>query len=185
MQIEGSCGASWAFSATGALEGAYALSRGRILKLSDQQLIDCSADYGNNGCDGGYMDQGFWYVIDNGITLAENYPYSAKKSKCIYKSSMKYFRVTECVEVHPRNYSKLITAVLEAPVAVAVDATTFRFYNDGVFDRSCDTDLNRGVMIVINEDAVGWVWDTQRKGLLESEELAGCGLGKKGIYASL
>lgn len=70
VQTEGACGASWAFSATGALEALYAFSRGRIIKLSDQQLLDCSGDYGNNGCDGGFMDQALWYVTDNGITTA-------------------------------------------------------------------------------------------------------------------
>lgn len=70
VQTEGACGSSWAFSATGALEALYAFSRGKILKLSDQQLLDCSRDYGNNGCDGGFMDQAMWYVTDNGITTA-------------------------------------------------------------------------------------------------------------------
>lgn len=105
------------------------------------------------------MDQAFWYVIDNGITLYENYPYNAKSSRCIYKSSLKYYRITECIDITPKNYSKLITAVLHAPVAVAIDATNFRFYNDGVYDKPCDTSLNRGVSYIVNLDAASWVWN--------------------------
>jgi cathepsin L len=184
VQTEGNCGSSWAFSATGALEGAYALSRGRIIKVSDQQLVDCSQIYGNNGCNGGFMDQAFWYVIDNGIALAEVYPYSGKASKCIYKSSLKYFRITDCIDIVPKNYSKLISAVLHAPVSVAVDATNFRFYNDGVFDRSCDTSLNRGVTQFINLDAISWLWNVGRERLLEVEKFSGDRLGKRWLYAT-
>lgn len=172
VQIEGACGASWAFSATGALEGLYALSRGRILKLSDQQLIECSGDYGNNGCNGGYMDQAFWYVMDNGIALAEVYPYNAKASRCVYKATMKYFKISECIDVPSKNYSKLISAVLHAPVSVAVDSTNFRFYNDGVFDRACDTDLNRGVLSNFILDAASRIWNSGWERLLEYQEFA-------------
>ena len=61
---------------------------------------------------------------------------------------MKLFSTTDCAEVQPRNYTKLLSALVQHPVAVAVDATNFRFYNDGVFDRACDADLNRGVFLI-------------------------------------
>merc|ERR1712232_955309 len=38
-QIGESC---WAFSATGALESAYAIATGHLYQLSEQQLCDCS-----------------------------------------------------------------------------------------------------------------------------------------------
>jgi KDEL-tailed cysteine endopeptidase len=47
VQNQGTCGASWAFAATGALEGLYAQTKGKLVKLSDQNLLDCSDDYGN------------------------------------------------------------------------------------------------------------------------------------------
>ena len=46
------CASCWSFSAVSVIESAYALSTGKIVKLSEQQLIDCNfnAITGNWGC---------------------------------------------------------------------------------------------------------------------------------------
>lgn len=43
-QTQGQCGASYAFSAVGALEGAWALSQKELVTLSEQNIIDCSGN---------------------------------------------------------------------------------------------------------------------------------------------
>ena len=74
------------------------------------------------------MDQGIWYIMDNGIATDDQYAYAGKASKCQYKPSMQIYKVKDCAEVTPENYSKLISAVNQQPVAVAVASSQFKFY---------------------------------------------------------
>lgn len=87
VQNQGSCGASWAFAAVAALEGLYAQTKMKLVKLSEQHLLDCSDEYGNEGCNGGLMDQAFWYVIDNGIANNDTYPYAGQVKAAIHSGS--------------------------------------------------------------------------------------------------
>ena len=77
VKNQGSCGSCWAFSAVGIME-SWSLMKGKSVNLSEQQLVDCSKKYGNQGCNGGFNYQGLAYVKDHGIIATSSYPYVAK-----------------------------------------------------------------------------------------------------------
>ncbi|XP_069938015.1 cathepsin L-like peptidase, partial [Cherax quadricarinatus] len=139
---------------TGSLEGQHFRKTGQLVSLSEQNLIDCSAKYGNGGCDGGLMDYAFQYIKDNGgIDTEEAYPYTAKENKCCYNASESGAEDTGFVDISEGSEDALMKAVATVgPVSVAIDASrdSFQFYRHGVYDEAdcSSTYLDHGVLVV-------------------------------------
>lgn len=65
-----------------AIEGQNAIKNNIKVDLSEQELVDCSTKYGNEGCNGGWMDTSFEYVKDHGISKLTDYAYAGKDGSC-------------------------------------------------------------------------------------------------------
>jgi len=162
IKNQGQCGSCWSFSTTGSVEGQHFIKKQAsptgmkpLVGLSEQNLMDCSTSYGNQGCDGGLMDQAFEYIIANkGIELEVDYPYTAEDGySCLYKSKDRGACIENYHDIPTGDEAALHTAIANVgPVSVAIDASqsSFQFYSGGVYyEPACSsTQLDHGVLAV-------------------------------------
>ncbi|KAK4860368.1 hypothetical protein QYF36_022266 [Acer negundo] len=151
VKDQGSCGASWAFAATGAMEGINKIVTGSLVSLSEQELIECNLSY-NKGCEGGLMDYAYQFVMDNhGINTDEEYPYRAHDWECDkHYLKRRYVTIDGYTDVPENNETLLLQAVAAQPVSVGICASdrAFQFYHWGIFTGPCSKSLNHAVLIV-------------------------------------
>ncbi|EPQ15872.1 Cathepsin L1 [Myotis brandtii] len=127
---------------------------GKLISLSEQNLVDCSQAQGNEGCSGGLMENAFQDVKSNGgLDSEESYPYQAKGGPCKYRPEDSVANDTGFVDI-PGQESALVKAVATVgPISVAIDASrlSFQSYEDGIYyERRCSSVdlLDHGVLVV-------------------------------------
>ncbi len=63
------------------MEGAHFLASGTLVKLSEQQCVDCVTE--DKGCNGGWQEDCFLYAEQNGMNTEEQYPYFDNADACL------------------------------------------------------------------------------------------------------
>jgi len=153
VKNQGSCGSCWSFSTTGSLEGAYYLKYKTLKSFSEQELVSC--DTTDHGCNGGWMDTAFEWVMSNkGLASEADYPYTSgtgTTAKCITTAPQDP-KVTPSgyTDVTPGSVSALMSAVAQQPVSIAIQANqkAFQSYSSGVLTGRCGQNLDHGVLAV-------------------------------------
>ena len=153
VKDQGHCGSCWAFSTTGAMEGAHFVASGELVSLSEQNIVDCS--WLNHGCNGGLPDLAFMYAEGHKIETEAAYPYVAKTGllACKYKKDLGVVGVTTYNDVAKKSTTQFKAFLEKGPVAVAVqaDRDVFHQYTSGIITgTACGTSLDHAIL------AVGW-----------------------------
>ncbi|CAH1391947.1 unnamed protein product [Nezara viridula] len=178
------CGACWAFSSTGAIEGQLFRKTGKLVSLSEQQLIDCSRSYNNSGCKGGLMYKSFNYLKDvEGLESEDSYPYKSMDNRCRYKKNniVPGTKVQAYTYIQSMDDDALKAAVATVgPISIAVTAGNpgFKFYRRGY-----GSDNGEDYWLVKN--SWGTEWGENGFMRLTRAKKNACGISSMAIYPIL
>jgi len=203
VKDQGQCGSCWSFSSTGAIEGIYFLKKGKLTSDSEQNLMDCSTSYGNQGCNGGLMTSAFKYVAANGgVDTEASYPYTAKQGTCHYSSANIGGSISNYKTVASGSETALVTAINSQPVSVAIDAShnSFQLYKSGIYyEPACSSSrLDHGVLAVgygstgatngdyyIVKNSWGVSWGTAGYIQMARNRQNNCGIATQAAYPTI
>jgi len=151
---QGQCISGWAFATIGALEAFAGIKRDEVGKFrferySEQQLIDCSISFGNQGCKGGSMANALNYTSQFGVMREEDYPFTETTNECQYESKKVDYK-NQGYHIFSGDFA-LEQALDQNPVAVSIagDSDVFRFYTSGILTSSdCGSTPNHGALVI-------------------------------------
>uniref|UniRef100_A0A8C5B3A3 Cathepsin H n=1 Tax=Gadus morhua TaxID=8049 RepID=A0A8C5B3A3_GADMO len=131
VKNQGHCGSCWTFSTTGCLESVTAIARGKLLLLSEQQLVDCAQAFNNHGCNGGLPSQAFEYIRYNGGIMTEFDHHNLDQL-----TSLQPIDITLCLLQYDEK--AMVDAVARLnPVSLGFEVTSdFMHYKEGVYTSS-------------------------------------------------
>jgi C1A family cysteine protease len=197
VKNQGACGSCWTFGAIATVEGAHFIKSGKLLSLSEQEIVDC--DKTSYGCRGGWQSHAFTWLESHGAELETDYPYTARDGTCKWSSSKAQFEVTGYKNVPSNSVSALKAAIAQQPVTVTIEAdkSVFQQYRSGVLNStSCGTQLDHAVAAVgygseggqdyyIVRNSWGTGWGDQGYIKIAAVEGQGiCGIQMQSLYPS-
>lgn len=133
-----------------AVEGINQIATGKLITLSEQELVDCDKRE-NLGCNGGLMDHAFKFFMSNGGLGTEgDYPYKGVDSQCDFTRKNAKIVSIDGYEDVPQDENSLRKAVAHQPVSVAIEASgrAIQLYTTGAFTGECGAELDHGVVVI-------------------------------------
>ncbi|KAL3501089.1 hypothetical protein ACH5RR_035538 [Cinchona calisaya] len=118
--------------AIAATERITKLGSGKLISLSEQEIVDYNKISQDQGCNGGYMEDAYDFNVKNkGIATKTTYAYTAADGTCNKTEEASHAaKIKGNKKVHVNNVAALLKSVTNQPVSVPIDASgmAFQFY---------------------------------------------------------
>jgi len=132
-----SCGSCWAFSTAEVIESQFATKTGQFRQVSVNQIMDCTWDANNTGCQGGETAPALSSMIINQLDVAseEEYPYLGVSGICNRKPDHPMGRVTGCYHIDRTTQAVKEALIKFGPLSIAINVIEdMMLYTGGVID---------------------------------------------------
>jgi C1A family cysteine protease len=144
VKNQGNCDAGYAFCSVSLAESRLLIKGDKTL-LSEQQVIDCSADYTTFGCNSGSRAGTLKFAKEKGLVTQTSYPYVGVKGTCKnatgnYKLDFNILESNGCEEIKTNLY--------KTPMTIAVNAQTWQSYRSGIYNGCTSTEVNHDVYLI-------------------------------------
>ncbi|CAN6225943.1 unnamed protein product [Urochloa humidicola] len=151
------CSTCWAFAAVATIEGLHKIKTGKLVSLSEQEIVDCASPPGSNCNSGGNPGVAMeWVATNGGLTTESDYPYEDREGSCkLDKMRNHVVKITGAEEVEPDNEAALEAAVARQPVAVVINSVPEiqQHYKSGVFHGPCNPEKTDHAVTVVGYGA--------------------------------
>jgi C1A family cysteine protease len=152
VKNQGKCGSCWTFGAVGSTEGVHKKTTGSLVTFAEQELLDCVYEGRRDGCQGGWMQDGFTYIQQHQrLAPSSAVSYRGSDGACNYNGKANGLRakVTGQYGV-PGSESGHTSGLSRGPIAVAFEVTNkCQQYRGGIFkDTTCSGSANHAVTMV-------------------------------------
>jgi cathepsin F len=151
VKNQASCGSCWTFSTAENIEGQWFLSKGKLVSLSEQWIVDCShgclqsePDLCNGGCGGGLPWLAYEDIITNGgLTDEADYPYTGEDGTC-QTGKPNIAKIANWTALSTDVTQIMTYLVANGPLSITLNADLLFSYSGGIITGSPDDCPNSG-----------------------------------------
>lgn len=158
VKDQGNCGSCYAFASNTALEAAISISEGTTpVRLSEQQIVDCSGSYGNWACQGGLETYSWAYQSAVDAITDADYSYESgttgSAGTCEENNHTAAARVTNYSNFGSlQGAADIMDRLQTGPLSIGIQGENTYFYNysSGILtETECPvTQIDHAVVVV-------------------------------------
>merc|ERR1712232_103736 len=116
------------------IEGVNYVTTGKLLSLSEQELVDCDKSTGDEGCQGGLPSNAFKDMIQKklGLEAESDYPYAGRNGQCKAQVSEEKVFIGGWQPIS-QDEDQIAAALMQyGPLAIGINAGPMQLYSGGI-----------------------------------------------------